>query len=53
VGFGARDVRRIRGEIQGTRFNVGLNDTYFVLPPFRPNRGWHFRETYFTVRITD
>lgn len=32
------------------RFNFGLNDTFFVLPPFRHNRGWYFKETYFRVR---
>lgn len=26
-----------------------MNDTFFVVPPFRPNRGWHFKETYFKV----
>jgi len=26
-----------------------MNDTFFVLPPYKPGRGWHFRETYFRV----
>lgn len=51
LGYAARDVRRIKGELpQAGRFNVGMNDTFFVVPPFRSNRGWHFKETYFKVR---
>ena len=26
-----------------------MNDTFFVLPPYKPGKGWHFRETYFRV----
>lgn len=51
LGFAARDVRRIKGEIpQAGRFNVGMNDTFFVLPPYKPGLGWFFKETYFKVR---
>ncbi len=50
LGFAARDLRRINGELpQAGRFNVGMNDTFFVLPPYRPGLGWHFKETYFKV----
>ena len=50
LGYAAQDLRRIQGELpQAGRFNVGMNDTFFVLPPFKPGKGWHFRETYFRV----
>ena len=28
---------------------MGMNDTFFVLPPYKPGLGWHVRETYFRV----
>jgi len=50
LGYAARDARRVQGEVQKKiSFNVGLNDTFLVLPPFRPNHGWFFKETYFRV----
>lgn len=30
-----------------------MNDTFFVLPPFRHNRGWYFKETYFKASRVD
>lgn len=50
LGYAARDLRRIQGALpQGGRLNVGMNDTFFVLPPYQSGRGWHVREVYFRV----